>query len=285
MSNLVKIPIERIVKGKYQTRKKFPREQMEELAYSIHNNTLLQPIIVRISKEEEGMFEIISGERRFRAVRALGHKEIDAIIKNYDDRSTVRLTLLENLQRQDLNPIEEALGFKQVKEEMELTQEKLSKVVNKSRPYIANSLRLLELPEEVIDMLKKREITSSFARTLLSLKDNEIIIDWAKDESKQLMSVNELEKAIKKYLTPKEEKDKPQQDMKLLDYELDFENNLNSYLTDSKVKVSKTKKETYKVQIEIKDEEQLKQFIKLTSKRDKKWKKRKKQLESHTTDQ
>ena len=204
MNRVIKIDVNKIIPNPYQPRKKFNREQMAQLTHSIKFNGLLQPITIRPSRTQEGYFEVITGERRLRATRALGIEQIDSIIINYDDRSTMRATTIENLQRDDLNPIEEALAYKQLKEEFNITQDKISNLVSKSRAKVANTMRLLELPKEVQEMMIEGEISASFGRTLLGLKDEEIITIWAGDEQKRNLTVNQLEKEIKNFLEPKD---------------------------------------------------------------------------------
>ncbi|MBW2998775.1 ParB/RepB/Spo0J family partition protein [Candidatus Woesearchaeota archaeon] len=176
MSKIYKIDVDYILPNPFQPRKEFSKDKMRELAHSIKVNGLLQPITVRISKQKEGYFEVIAGERRLRATKALGIEQIECIIQNYDDNSTLRLTTIENLQRDDLNAIEEARAYLELKKAYNITQEQVSNLVSKSRAKIANSMRLLDLPQEVQDMILKDEISGSLGRTLLGLKDKDLMI-------------------------------------------------------------------------------------------------------------
>ena len=154
-----------------QPRKYFDKEALEELASSIKENGLLQPILVR--EYGEGRYQIIAGERRFRASKLAELDEIPAIILDRDDRKVAELSLIENIQREDLNPIEEAMAFRALAEEYGMTQEELSERVGKSRSAIANSTRLLDLPEDVLEMVANGDISAGHGRTLLGLKNRE----------------------------------------------------------------------------------------------------------------
>ena len=188
------IPVGNIVPNKDQPRKKFNEEQLKELALSIEKNGVLQPILVRKDKNNPVMFEIIAGERRWRAANFAGIPEIPALIKDLSDKETFEIGLIENLQRENLSPIEEANGYKKLMNSFNYTQEDISKIVNKSRSYIANTLRLLSLPEEVQDMVDNGDISYSIARTLVG-KENPLKI--AKSILKGDMTVKETENIVK----------------------------------------------------------------------------------------
>lgn len=158
--------------NKNQPRKDFSEAALSELAESIEKHGLIQPIVVRPTTS--GTYMIIAGERRWRACRMAGLKEVPVIIKETDDKSVMELALIENLQREDLNPVEEALGYKTLMEEYSLTQENLSKQVSKSRSAIANALRLLNLNEDELEALRNGAITAGHARALLSCDDKEL---------------------------------------------------------------------------------------------------------------
>lgn len=268
MNEIMKIPVDKIIPNPFQPRKRFSHEEMRELAHSIKVSGLLQPIIVRQSFTKDGYFEVIAGERRLKAFQGLKIEEIDCIVKNYDDESTMRLTTIENIQRQDLNPIEEARAYKQLKDVMKLKQDEISNIASKSRSKIANSMRLLELPEKIQELISEEIISGSFGRTLLSLNEPKLIESWGLDENIQKLSISELTKKIKQYQEPKKEKIESnlQEEHKLEDYKISLEENLNRYLDNSKIKIQKTKNETYKLQIEIKDEEEMKKFLSFTNK-------------------
>ena len=179
-----------------QPRKYFDKEALEELSESIKEHGLLQPILVR--EYGEGRYQIIAGERRFRASKLAGLEEIPAIILDRDDKAAAQIALIENIQREDLNPLEEALAYRSLREEYEMTQEELSLKVGKSRSAVANSMRLLDLPEEVLTMVAARDISAGHARTLLGLKRREDMIILAEKCAAEDLSVRVLEEAVKR---------------------------------------------------------------------------------------
>ena len=179
-----------------QPRKYFDKDALEELAASIVENGLLQPILVR--EYGEGRYQIIAGERRFRASKLAGLTEIPAIVLDRDNKSVAQIALIENIQREDLNPIEEAMAYKSLKDEYGMTQEELSEKIGKSRSAIANSLRLLDLPEEILVMVASKELSAGHARTLLGVKDTEDMILLAQFTHEQDLSVRQLEEQVKK---------------------------------------------------------------------------------------
>lgn len=179
-----------------QPRKYFDKEALEELSDSIRENGLLQPILVR--EYGEGRYQIIAGERRFRACKLAGLTEIPAIVLERDDKAAAQIALIENIQREDLNPLEEALAYKSLKDEYDMTQEELSERIGKSRSAIANSIRLLDLPDEILTMVAARELSAGHARTLLGVKDREDMILLAQFAAEQDLSVRQLEEQVKK---------------------------------------------------------------------------------------
>ena len=179
-----------------QPRKYFDKEALEELSESIRENGLLQPILVR--EYGEGRYQIIAGERRFRACKLAGLTEIPAIVLERDDKAAAQIALIENIQREDLNPLEEALAYKSLKDEYDMTQEELSERIGKSRSAIANSIRLLDLPDEILTMVAARELSAGHARTLLGVKDREDMILLAQFAAEQDLSVRQLEEQVKK---------------------------------------------------------------------------------------
>lgn len=179
-----------------QPRKHFDKEALEELSASIKEHGLLQPILVREYGDDR--YQIIAGERRFRASKLAGLEEIPVIILNKDDRAAAEIALIENIQREDLNPIEEALAFRALSEEYGLTQDELSARVGKSRSAVANAMRLLALPEEVLNMVAAGDLAAGHARTLLGLKSRENMILLAERAAAEDLSVRTLEEAVKK---------------------------------------------------------------------------------------
>lgn len=181
-----------------QPRKTFEREALEVLADSIAAYGVLQPIIVRENPVAEGTYEIIAGERRWRASKMAGLTEIPAVIFDGDELKAAQVALIENIQREDLNPVEEAMGYGALIDKFGLTQEQVSKQVGKSRPAIANMLRLLELPKEVLEMLKEETISAGHARALLGLNSEELMIEYANKIVERSLSVREVESLVQR---------------------------------------------------------------------------------------
>lgn len=216
-----------------QPRKSFDKEALEELADSIAQNGLLQPILVR--EYGAGRYQIIAGERRFRASKIAGLTEIPAIILDKDDRKAAEIALIENIQREDLNPIEEAMAFKALSEEYHLTQEELSIKVGKSRSAIANSTRLLDLPQDVLTLVASGELSAGHGRTLLGLKNRDDMLPLAEKVIVSDLSVRQLEEEVKRANKPK----KPEieeEPLPLVDYFREMELRVQSHL-GRKVKI------------------------------------------------
>ncbi len=197
------IPIGNIIPNKDQPRKTFKEEQLRDLAQSIEKNGVLQPILVRKSKNQTNIYEIIAGERRWRAANLAGIYEIPSIIKDFDDKETFEIGLIENLQRENLSPIEEASGYKKLIAIFNYTQEDVAKIMNKSRAHIANMLRLLTLPKEVQEMVEKGDISYSIARSLVGTENP---LKTAKSIVKNDMTVKDAENIIKPSKNKSEEK-------------------------------------------------------------------------------
>lgn len=166
---LIQVPITQVEPNKAQPRKTFEKDALDELASSIAQNGMLQPIIAR--PLQNGQYQIVSGERRWRAARLAGLREVPVIVKELDDKTTLEIGLIENLQREDLNIVEEAKGYRVLIEEFSLTQEEVAKRVGKSRPVIANAMRILALPEKVLDLVLEGQLSSGHARALLPLQE------------------------------------------------------------------------------------------------------------------
>jgi ParB family chromosome partitioning protein len=190
-NSIIEIKITEIEANDKQPRKAFGDETLMDLAESIKEHGVIQPIIVR--KLGSG-YQIIAGERRWRASRLAGKKTIPAIVKECSNLEVMEFALIENLQREDLNSIEEAMAYKSLIEEYDMTQEEISKKIGKSRPAIANSLRLLQLPQEVIKMIEKGEISQGHARALLSVSGEKNQIEMAKRIVAHQLSVRQVEK-------------------------------------------------------------------------------------------
>ena len=189
-----------------QPRKTFEHEALQALADSIAEHGVLQPILVRENELMSGIYEIIAGERRWRAAKMAGLDEIPAIIFSGDDLKIAQVSLIENIQREDLNPIEEAMAYDALIERFGLKQEEIAKQVGKSRSAIANILRLLDLPEEVTEMLKSGEISAGHARALLGLNDENAVVPLAVKITERDLSVREVEALVKKLNASAEEK-------------------------------------------------------------------------------
>jgi ParB family chromosome partitioning protein len=193
---LKSIPIGQIARNPFQPRQDFNAEDLVELQESLKASGLLQPITVRRRPGKDG-FELIAGERRLRAAMKLGWKEIPAIIKEIDDKTILTLALVENLQRTDLNPIEEGEGYYQLSREFGLTQQQISETVGKDRTTIANMLRLLQLPEAVRKLLQEGHLTMGHAKVLLGLEDPDKIASLAREIVKEGLTVREVEQRLR----------------------------------------------------------------------------------------
>lgn len=197
-----------------QPRKTFERESLEALAESIQKYGVLQPIIVRPNQIIDDTYEIIAGERRWRAAKMAGLSEIPAVIFDGDDLRAAQVALIENIQREDLNPVEEAMGYGALIDKFGLTQEQVAKQVGKSRPAIANMLRLLDLPTEVLEMLRDGTISAGHARALLGLDSQETMIECANRIVERSLSVREIEAMVQRInnlkAEPEEERVHPQ---------------------------------------------------------------------------
>ncbi len=242
-----------------QPRKYFDKEALEELSDSIRENGLLQPILVR--EYGEGRYQIIAGERRFRACKLAGLTEIPAIVLDRDDRAAAQIALIENIQREDLNPLEEALAYKSLKDEYGMTQEELSERIGKSRSAVANSIRLLDLPDEILTMVAARELSAGHARTLLGVKDREDIILLAQFAAEQDLSVRQLEEQVKKINKKKKPTPEVEEEEPFVDYFREMELKIQRQL-GRKVKIAdKGSKKTLTLFYE--DNEDLDELLKL----------------------
>lgn len=187
------IDIKLIIPNKHQPRREFNEENLLELSNSIKTNGLIQPIVTRKSGKN---YEIIAGERRLRAARMAGLKEIQSIVKDIDEEQSAKFALIENIQREDLNPVEEAQAYKKLIENYQLTQEELAAEMGKSRPYIANTIRLLNLDDEILQYIVEEKITHGHGKVLLSLKSAEDQIKICKIIVEKRLSVRETEDLI-----------------------------------------------------------------------------------------
>ena len=188
------ISISSIVRNKYQPRKKFEKESLEELASSIKERGIIQPIIVRKSDDQDDKFEIVAGERRWQAAQNAGLHEVPAVVIKADNLKSLEFAIVENVQRKDLNPIEEAEGYKKLIDEFRYDQEKVAKFIGKSRAYITNCLRLLTLPQKIIEYIIDEKISQGHAKILVGLDNVQLLAD--KIISKKL-SVRQTEALVR----------------------------------------------------------------------------------------
>ena len=189
-----KIPISSIVPNKFQPRKIFEKDSLYELSNSIKERGIIQPLVVRKSKNESNKYELIAGERRWQAAQTAGLNEVPVIVLDADNLKSLELAIVENVQRKDLNPIEEANGYKSLIDEFSYDQEKVSKFIGKSRSHVANYLRLLTLPEEVIKLISENKISHGHAKVLVGLDNSQVI---AKKIVSKKLSVRQTESLIR----------------------------------------------------------------------------------------
>ncbi len=249
-----KLALADIVPNKYQPRKNFEEENLEDLTNSIKERGVIQPIIVRKSNIDNSKFEIIAGERRWLAARKAGLHEIPVVITEADDLKSLEFAIVENVQRHDLNPLEEAQGYKRLIDEFSYDQDKVSKFIGKSRSYITNSLRLLNLPTEVLKMVENKKLTAGHAKILVGL-DNAIFI--ANKVIEKRLSVRQTENFVKifknKRITPNKVKD-----LNIKDLELSVSSKIGL-----KVDIQNKKNNKGKISFEYKDLDQLNKIIEI----------------------
>ena len=238
-----------------QPRKIFDGQALSELADSISANGLLQPIVVR--DNGNGYYSIIAGERRWRASKMAGLTEVPVVILNVDDAKASELALVENIQREDLSPVEEAEAYKALSDKYSLTQEQISDRVGKSRAEIANKLRLLELPDEVLDMISSGELSYGHARALLGLADKENMLPLARVISQSGMSVRKTEELVKKYNQRKDTPVKATETVSPRD--IDWQRELEKKLTKKlgRKTVIKRSRGVCRVELQFRDDEDL----------------------------
>ena len=240
-----------------QPRKYFDKEALEELANSIIENGLLQPILVR--EYGEGRYQIIAGERRFRASKLAGLAEIPAIVLDKSDKAVAEIALIENIQREDLNPIEEAMAYRSLAKEYDMTQEELSEKIGKSRSAIANTIRLLDLPEEILTMVASGDLSAGHARTLLGTKDPETMLKLAQLAAEKDISVRQLEEEVKRANRPK--KEEKEEGIPFVDYFREMELKIQRQLGRKAKIQDKGKKKTLTLFYE--DNEDLDELLKV----------------------
>lgn len=249
-SNTVKLKISDIEPNRQQPRKEFNEEALTELADSISQHGVLQPLLVR--PLPDGGYQLVAGERRWRACRMAGVSEVPVVIRELTDSQVMELALIENLQREDLSVVEEAEGYKMLMDNYNFTQDEISKSVGKSRPSITNTLRILKLPEEIISLLKQDKITAGHARALLSFDSEEDMVKTAKLIVENGLSVREIEKMSKIKNIKKDKGSSKRRDSFFDEVEI----SLHEYL-GRKVKVSSSTKERGSITIEFYNKEDL----------------------------
>lgn len=256
------VAITKVEPNRKQPRKFFDEDALQELADSIKQFGLLQPILVQDRKD---YYEIIAGERRWRAARLAGLKEVPVIIKNYSDQEIVEIALIENIQREDLNPIEEAQAYKRLLEEFNLKQDEVAERVSKSRVAVTNSIRLLKLSDRVQQMVIDDMISTGHARALLAVEDEEEQYALAQKIFDEKLSVREIEKMVKNLHKPS--KVKKMDDKTLQTIYLDIEEKLKQRLS-TKVAVTSKGEGAGKIEIEFYNHEDLDRILEMIGKQD-----------------
>ena len=252
--------ITEIEPNKGQPRKNFNEDALEELADSIKQFGIIQPLVVQ---KRDGYYEIIAGERRWRAAKKAGLKEVPAIIKDYTDEEMMEIALIENLQREDLNPIEEAQAYKKLINDYKLKQDEIAEKVSKSRVAITNSMRLLKLSEKVQDMIVDEMISSGHGRALLALNDKKMQEELANRIFDEKLSVRETEQIVKALNNPKEKKQKEEYSDNFV-YEK-IENEFKEII-GSNVSIKRKSQDKGKIEIDYYSTEDLERIIDLIKK-------------------
>lgn len=255
----VYLKISMIEPNQEQPRKEFNQEQLEELAESIRNYGVLQSIMVQ---KKGDLYEIIAGERRWRAAKMAGLKEVPVIIRDFDRQKKMEISLIENVQRSDLNPIEEAMAYRQLIEEFGLKQEEIAERVSKNRATIANSLRLLKLDPRVQELLTQGVISNGHARALLAIEDLEQQYGAAELIVKNGLSVREVEKLVKSLLKPAKEKEPKKEERDLSFIFQDLEERMKSIM-GTKVMIHRKDKSKGRIEIEYYSEAELERIVEL----------------------
>ena len=252
------VKITKVEPNREQPRKNFDEDALQELADSIKQFGLLQPILVQDRKD---YYEIIAGERRWRAAKLAGLKEVPVIIRNYTEQEIVEISLIENIQREDLNPIEEAQAYKRLLTEFHLKQDEVAERVSKSRTAVTNSMRLLKLDERVQQMVIDEMLTTGHARALISIEDRDLQFQMANQIFDNKLSVRETEKLVRKLGEEKEETTKTKEP----DVEIIYRNLEEKVkeILGTKVQISHKKNNSGKIEIEYYSNEELERIIEL----------------------
>lgn len=258
---ILMLKLDLVQPNKEQPRKTFDEEKINELAESIKNYGVLQPLLVQ---KNDSFYEIIAGERRWRAAKAAGLKEVPAVLKEYSKQEAMEISLIENVQRANLNPIEEALGYRQLIDEFGLTQEEIAVRVAKSRTAITNTMRLLKLDEQIQNMLVQGVITSGHARALLSLEDTQMQLKAAKEILDKKLSVRETERLVKRLQKEAsgEKKEEKKKDETLALIYQDLEDRMKSVM-GTKVSIHNKDKNKGRIEIEYYSEAELERIVEM----------------------
>ncbi|RPH00086.1 MAG: ParB/RepB/Spo0J family partition protein [Candidatus Pelagibacter sp. TMED118] len=246
------ISISAIVANKFQPRKKFDKESLEELTNSIKEKGVIQPLIVRLSEDHNNKYELIAGERRLQASQSAGLHEVPAVIVDADNLKSLEFAIIENVQRKDLNPIEEAKGYKKLIDEFGYDQEKVSKFIGKSRTHVTNTLRLLSLPDDVINFIDNEKLSQGHAKVIVGLSNASMI---AKRIINKKLSVRQTENFIRSLKSKKDGKSLPKDANILI-----LEDSLKSK-TGINVSIKNKRNNTGLVSFEYKDLDQLNRLI------------------------
>ena len=246
------LPVSDLIPNKYQPRKNFDEANLEDLSNSIKERGMIQPIIVRKSNNENSKFEIIAGERRWLAAQKAGIHNVPVVITEADDLKSLEFAIVENVQRHDLNPLEEAQGYKRLIDEFSYDQEKVSKFIGKSRSYITNSLRILTLPNEVIKLIESKKLSTGHAKILVGL-DNAGFVANKIIENK--LSVRQAENFVQLF-KKKRQKSKITKDTNIIALELSVSNKIGL-----NVEIQNNKRNKGKISFEYKDLDQLNKII------------------------
>jgi len=246
------LPISDLVPNKYQPRKIFDEASLEDLTNSIKQRGMIQPIIVRYSNNEKSKYEIIAGERRWLAAQRAGLHNVPVVVTQADDLSSLEFAIVENVQRHDLNPLEEAQGYKKLIDEFSYDQEKVSKFIGKSRSYITNSLRLLNLPDDVIKLIEAQKITTGHAKILVGLENASFVASKIVEKK---LSVRQTENFVKIFKN-KIIRTKISKDTNIIALELSISNKIGL-----NVDIQNNKRNKGKISFEYKDLDQLNKII------------------------
>ena len=250
------IPLNEIKNDNNQPRKSFDNDKIAELTESIKTHGIIQPLILR--KSDDGFYIIVAGERRWRAAKMAGLKDVPAIVMELSEKEVLEISIIENIQRQELNPIEEALAYKRLLSEFELTQEDLSKRIGKSRTAITNTMRLMNLDSRVQQYIIEGIITEGHGRALLGIKDEEIQYELSQKVIDENLSVRELERLVKKIVEGKNKEEKSAI-TELNPYYKEIKNQLQNYF-GTKVNIS-NKNSKGKIEIEYYSEDDLQRIL------------------------